>query len=138
MARGKVVSARLEGMDELERRLRRMVDGVQKEKLTQAAREGAEVLLEFQQALAPVGVTGRGKRNLAIEEDKTAANANRFDRSNWRVGPSGEGYYLIFHEIGTRFMAPSPFMRPALDSGRPHIIEAVRDSLRKQILKAVR
>ncbi len=41
--------------------------------------------------------------------------------------------YGIYHEMGTRKMAPRPFMRPAADEGGPEAVEAIAAVLRDEI-----
>lgn len=123
------VSVQVDGFGDLEKKLRRLPDAVRGRKLDSAARAGAEVLVEFMQAMAPRGDDGPPHAFQFIA-------ANRMDTRSpevvdYAVGPGGAGFYLTFHETGTLYLAPQPFMRPAKDAAEPHVIEAVADDLRR-------
>jgi len=126
------VRVSLDGAKDLEKKLRRLPDAIRGEKLNRAAEEGAEVLVEFMQALAPRGDDGPPHAFQFI-----AANLNREaarpERVQWDVGPAGAGFYLTFHELGTLYLAPQPFMRPALEAGESAIVDAVRDRLHREV-----
>lgn len=131
------IRSTLEGVDDLEKKLRRLPDAIRGKKLERAAGEGADVLVDFMQALAPRGDDGPPHAFQFI-----AANLNREagrpEQVQFDVGPAGAGFYLTFHETGTLYMAPSPFMRPALEAGESAVIDAVRDRLRREVLMMVR
>lgn len=124
-------TTRLEGTEELTRKLRRMTDEVRADKLMEATHPGADLLLREMRAKAPVR-TGRGRRNLDKAEVSARSSPSKAEID---VGPAGEGFYLIFSEIGTSRQPATPFMRPALDQSRGAIVTAVRKALAVGILK---
>lgn len=122
-----MITTTVEGFDELERKLRTMPDVLRGRRLQGAVEDGAEVLVEFMQALAPRG-EGNPHAYRFIAANLSGENRSP-DEAQYDVGPTGAGFYLTFHETGTIYMAPSPFMRPAMEAGRTAVIQAVRDHL---------
>jgi len=127
-------SAKVEGMDDLVKKLRVMPDRIQGRALMAAVEEGGEVAQEYAMALAP-----RGENNPHAFEfiaANVAASSPTFVQAD--VGPTGRGFYLTFHETGTRYMAPQPFMRQALESGESEILAAVAARLRRELRLGVK
>lgn len=54
------------------------------------------------------------------------------------IGPSQEGFYLLFHEIGTSKLPARPFLGPAAESEQRAAVEAMRQEARKIVLSAAR
>lgn len=125
------VRVSMEGMDSLEKKLRRLPDAVRAQKLDRSVSAGADVLVEFMQALAPRGSDGQPHAYQFIRAERT--EDSRPEHVDYAVGPTGAGFYLTFHETGTLHMAPSPFMRPAMEAGRSVILDAVADQLRREL-----
>lgn len=130
------VRVKLEGDKVLLKRLRVLPDAVQGRKLDRATQDGAEVLREFQQALAPRG-EGQPHAYEFIHANRVREEASP-TRSRYDVGPGGAGFYLTFHETGTLYLAPQPFMRPAMEAGESEILDAVRDRLLRELKLAAR
>lgn len=129
------VRVKLEGGKALEKKLRILPDAVRGKKLDRAVSDGADVLVDFMQALAPVG------DNVPHAFEFIAANQSRDqrpERAQYDVGPAGAGFYLTFHETGTLYLAPQPFMRPAAEAGETAVVDAVRDRLRRELFLTAR
>lgn len=135
MARAKV-AVDVEGLPELIRKLRTMPDELARKKLDRAVAAGAEVIREFQEALAP---RGEGIPH-AAEFIRAAPGSSRQGqfRRRYDVGPTGPGFYLTFHETGTLYLAAQPFMRPALEAGEGEALRAVAGELRRGVLTIAR
>jgi len=136
---GPKVRVKMEGLDLLAKRLRVLPDSIQGRKLGKATEDGAEILAEFMRALAP-----RGDGNphayefIVANQNVQAVRGNHATRSQYDVGPTGRGFYLTFHETGTLYLAPQPFMRPAAESSESEVVDTVRDSLARELKLAAR
>lgn len=132
--RGVTVTA--EGVEDLLRRLDVLPARLRDRYLDDAVRAGSETLVEFMRALAPRGdgPTHAYKFIEAHRDDRRS----RPEKAEYVVGPTGVGFYLTFHETGTRFMPASPFMVPAMVAGRDEIIADVRKSLSRSLRPGLR
>lgn len=113
MAR-KSVTLKIEGMKDLQRKLRRLGKKVFKE-IEGIVEDAAEILVTEAKARAPVD-TGRGRDSIHASKAFGARGKVTFD-----VGPSKDGFHLKFKEYGTRFQAKKPWLRPAADAAEPEV-----------------
>lgn len=121
----------LEGIGSLEKKLRRLPDAVRARKLDLAVADGADVLVEFMEALAPRGGEGPPHAYQFIAANR--ADRRTPERVQYDIGPGGAGFYLTFHETGTLYLAPQPFMRPAAEAGESAVLDTVADRLRREV-----
>lgn len=141
MARGDTTrrnafSMEMVGMDDLLRRLALLPDRLEGRYLREAVEAGSLVLVEFMKALAPRGAgPDHAYTHIASGLDRSKLGGGR--NIEFSVGPTGDGYYLSFHETGTSKMAPSPFMRPAVFLARDEVIETVASNLRRNLARAI-
>lgn len=115
---------KIEGLEELQRKLGRLPDAVSNPVLREAVADGAEIVRAEAETRAPVGPTGRLKRGMT-----TLVSAGTPEVAQARVGPSADAFYGMWVEKGTKKMAAQPFLRPALDSKRKQVVEAVKAKL---------
>lgn len=127
-----MASVRLEGMDDLLRKFRRLDAAVGGAHLLAAVDAGAELLEEGMRSLAPVR-TGRGAPRITRETAKSTPT-----RADVEVGPGLSGFWLTFQETGTIYHPAQPFMRPALDHLKGSIVDEIRDELRVRVLGVAR
>ena len=104
-----MANVRLEGMADLERKLKKLDRAVGGAHLLAAADAGAEILEDGMRSLAPVD-TGKGAAQITRDTVKSTPTRAEVD-----VGPGGSGFYLTFQETGTRDHPAPPCLRPALD-----------------------
>lgn len=116
------------GLKELERNARLLEDAIEDE-LPDAVDAGAEVIEEEARRRAP-RETGKGAEEIDREfreKDKTKAAV--------AVGPGGEGFWLLFQEVGTENHAAQPWLRPALDNKRDDAAAQFAKKMRLRIRK---
>lgn len=129
---GAKITVKIEGGKELQDALRRVSASVAGEHLTAAAKEGAEIVRAEASRRAPRR-TGKLAANIIAE-----VSLSQSDRAEISVGPSKEAFYGMFVELGTKHMAPRPYLRPAIDESRAEVERAVHEALRRRLLGAVR
>lgn len=115
----------LDGVDELDSKLRRLADRASGNIVKEAATAGAEVIAEEAQRLAPKDT---GLLSESIDEQPKRLQVGR---AQIDIGPSREAWYGQLLEKGTSKMPAKPFLRPAFDSQKEAAVAAVRDVLRK-------
>jgi HK97 gp10 family phage protein len=100
----------IEGLDELKETLQSLPRKVRTDVLRVAANKaGAIMREEIRYQIIARGLVDTGKLfdSITIHTQVTPEGVTA------RVG-TGKAFYGMFHEFGTRKMAPHPFMRPAL------------------------
>lgn len=150
-------TVKVEGLQELERRLRDFGPKVAANGLRSATYAGAKVFLNAARETAPVR-TGTLRAHLVTKRRRTPANLakysvvvkgakltysnTRLNRRLRRVGKKyqadGPAFYGKFLEFGTAKMAARPFMRPAFNNNTDAAIAAVAAGLRKAIDRAAK
>ena len=127
-----MASVRLEGMEDLERKFKKLDRAVGGAHLLAAADAGAALLEDGMRRLAPTD-TGKGAREITRDTVKSTPTRAEVD-----VGPGIKGFYLTFQETGTIDHPAQPFMRPALDQLEDSIVDEIRDELRARVLGVAR
>lgn len=131
-AKGGTTTVRMEGLEELDRKLRRLPAEASGAALLSAVMDGAEIVRETASTLAPrrTGTLADniGKQELATKKEKVEVG----------VGHTEEAWYGIFAEIGTSDSPAQPFLRPALDETRASVVAEISDALEAGILKLAR
>lgn len=151
-------SAKVDGLRELQQRLRALSEDMQKKIPAQATSAAAVIVKKAAIALAPKD-TGQLRSHIVIKRlppgERTAtsqhivtvkkikrkyANTKRNRQTN-RVGKtyqSDVAYYWRHLEFGTAKMAARPFMRPAFEQNKERAKDAIIDRIRKRIERAER
>ena len=130
-----MAKVRIEGMADLERKLKKLDRAVGGAHLLAAADAGAALLEEGMRSLAPVAPVGTkgGATKITRETAKSTPTRAEVD-----VGPGRAGFWLTFQETGTIDHPAQPFMRPALDQLENSIVDEIRDELRARVLGVAR
>lgn len=103
----------------LERQLRAMSRAGQRGTVRRAARRGARVIGMEARRLAPRSKGGpRHPQGHAYRTIKWQEVESWPDKAVFTIGPTGHGWYLMLHEVGTSRFAAQPHLRPALESQR--------------------
>lgn len=137
MARKRNVT-RLEGLDDLEKALKRLAVDTQGRHLREAAHAGAEVTRSVASQLAPRSVDGSHGREpgfLADHIEVEVQFTRTQDKALVHVGMHKDAFYGRFAEEGTQFSPAQPFMRPALDGTKDDVVDEIRDHLAALILR---
>jgi HK97 gp10 family phage protein len=119
----------LQGFDELTIALQRLGPASIKD-ARMAVVAGAEVIAESAKQLCPVLEHGTKERKPGELRDSIEAKAGRSDDpATTAVGLAGvfppAGWRAHFTEFGTRYAAPEPFLRPALDATRDDAVAEI-------------
>ncbi len=124
------LEVRLEGWEEVRKKLRKLPGKLAKKTIKVAQLRAAAALAQEVIARAPVGPTGRlsdsikhGLRRAKPGEVATKVTANIF--------------YARMVEYGTSKMSARPFMRPAFDAKKAEMIEIISKSLKADLEKEV-
>lgn len=127
-----MADVRIEGLKDLERKLKRMDPAVGGAHLLAAVDKGASVLEEGMRSLAPRD-TGKGAAMITSDTLKSTRT-----RAEVGVGPGKSGFHLTFQETGTVDHPAQPFMRPALEKLKDDIVDEIRDDLLHRVLGVAR
>lgn len=140
MAR-KYEKARIEGLEDLEAKIKRLSVDTQGVHLRAATLAGAEIVRDLASQLAPRSEDGSHghapgflSENIAAEVQFTRTQ----DKAMVHVAPTAAAFYGWFQETGTQFQAAQPYLRPALDTTKDDVIAEIRDQLLERILQIAR
>lgn len=148
---------KVNGLSELDRKLREFGPKVARNGLRAANYAGAKVFVEAAKASAPVR-TGTLKANIVAFHRSSPRNVAKHsvgvrnirrkfadtadNRRKRRVGKSyfvhGPAFYARFVEFGSSKMRAQPFLRPAFLTNVDTAIEAVRGRLEKAVFLAIK
>ena len=120
---------RLDGVEELERAVRRVSEAVQGRALEAAVAAGADVLVHGMETRAP---RQHGDLEMSIIKHPSKVTS---ERAVFDVGPAKLGFHGMFQELGTFDMAPQPFMRPTFDEDGDMAVKVVSNELRRGVLR---
>lgn len=121
---------KITGLDQLTRKLDKMVASVDGRKQGDTLGEAAQPFLERMQQLVPVLSGGlRDSLGIAVSDDGLTAQVGPIGKDAWRAH---------FVEFGTVKMAAQPFIRPAFDAGAGNVTAKVARQMRSDILKAAK
>ena len=128
----------IKGFKELDRLLQQLPSRVESRVLQAATQAGARVIAKEVKANAPVG---SGKQSPASKLYKRLSQnikvqALKNVRAKGRRGSrvfTGQAFWGLFLEFGTRYIAARPWFRPAIDRGVPGAIKKLKESLGRGI-----
>jgi len=100
--------------------------------LRQAAKQGAEIIVQEAKRRAPVD-TGTLRKSIRSKFGKRSS-----DSVTVEIGPSSKAYYGYFVEFGTSRMAAQPFLRPAIDEHKQRAAEETKQAMVEAVLGEVR
>lgn len=136
-----VVTVKVEGLKELDARLRSLGPRLARQGLRAAVNAGAQVIKKAAQGFAPV-LTGRLKRKAIYV--RRAKELSRIGSENYVVAvrtgrkqqkKDQDAYYWWFVEFGTKKMAAQPFLRPAFETKKNEAFQHIRSKLADWIAK---
>lgn len=129
----------LNGIEELEAKLRELDLRTQASALMGSLKESAEVTRLRAAELAPVGdpaVDPHAGRLKAHEGMATVPSQSNARTALVRVGPLLDAFYGLFDEIGTAHMVAQPFLEPAFDETKNEVLEKTAQAF-KAIVESI-
>lgn len=133
---------RIDGLDELRRKLLELPKELQRGPLRSAVSAGAKVIQDRAKELAAED-TGTLKRAIYRTRSRSASSAVqethivgvRYGRKFRRRGL--DAFYFPWIEFGTSKMAARPFLRPAFDTMKERAVEVLKQKLAAAIERTV-
>lgn len=134
---------KIEGLKELQDKLRTLAPNVARNGLRAAVSAAAADVRNEARALAPVD-TGEMRRDIQIKRERASTTFRAiysvFVRSGKKSRLAGKGrdvqkdsYYWRFVEFGTSKMAARPFLRPAFERTKQQAVEKIKAKLIERI-----
>jgi len=121
-------SVTVKGADDILQRLKEL--GAKAMPETQQAVAEAAKIIQDEAATRVRKRTGTLAQSITISESKRKVRKAPGEASVF-IGPSKEGYYGLFLELGTSKMPAYPFLVPALKASKARVKEAIARELRK-------
>lgn len=129
---------RIEGIEDLQKKLHRMDDKVRKKGLRRAIRKGAKPIRDAARAKAPRRVSKPPRKSGKPLHKTIVVRSARKRRGSKevsvRVGPTRDGAHAHLQELGTVHHGAQPFLRPAFDEQRGRATELIRQDLEQLII----
>jgi HK97 gp10 family phage protein len=116
---------KVEGLDALARALGQLPEAVGKRVQRQALKAGAVPIRDTATRLAPRS----DEAPHMADSIRTGAYTRNESEEAVEIGPTGEHFYGLFQELGTKHHAAQPFLRPAYDQHAAEALEIVRQHL---------
>lgn len=130
------MTMRVEGMDDIIAKVRRLINTTRPAVVTAALEAGGEVIAEEARRLVPVR-TGNLRESIGVATGGLNYSALSLSKAgiSVEIGPRQgrdephDGFYGHMVEFGTFKMAPQPFMRPAFDTTVDEAMQVVIEHL---------
>ena len=135
-----MVDMKVEGIDEIIKKIKTLDQKLQKKIVTGAVRDGAKPMIKEARRLVPVR-TGNLKKSIGVVKMKYPKGIN--SKYIWFViGPrktkSVDGFYGAMVEFGTKTAQPKPYLRLAYEAKGHEALEASKASLKKRFEREMR
>lgn len=128
-------SFRIEGLRELNERLKQLDQQVQKEALEKAVDAGAQIIAKDAARRAPRSDVPRRPADGHLADNIIISVRSKGKSANALVGPSKKHFWGLFLEYGTVRAPKRPFLRPAFDENIPRLIDEMKSVLREALEK---
>jgi HK97 gp10 family phage protein len=130
---------KFEGHKKLQENMNRLIDVVHKD-LEPAVLEAAEIVRAEAARRAPRSDDPSSDGHMA---DNIIARVRdtgiiRKGGVDVGIGPSKKHWYGLFAEIGTRFFAATPWLRPALDENEKKVTQTIGQRIRQRFVQVIR
>lgn len=138
LGRGKLfgsVGVRLEGNEQLERKLVQMAKRLSSQGLRIGLAKGGEVIRRTAEALAP-RASGGPTRSGGHGADRIVMEVTTKGQSNARaeIGAAKSAFWLNIQEVGSLYMPAQPWLAPAFDEERNEAIRVTVAQFRRLII----
>lgn len=137
--------SRIEGADIAAKLLKQLPQDISKRVIASSTRKGAKILLEEIKERAPEGDQSEYSQTKIKERQRYGSIKDNIKISTvYRAADTiilavhtGNAYWAMFREFGTRLMSKIPFIRPAFDSKKDQVIDVISTDLGKKIEREV-
>lgn len=126
------IDTKLEGQEELERKLAKMTESVGYDRMEKIMYESAEEVRDELKTAAPAGPTGNLARSPVAKKMPKSRSPVVIAGIDRKIAPHA---HLI--EFGTVKMAARPFFRPVWDRLRGKVNKEIADKARKSVESSV-
>lgn len=137
------MSMQIEGLRELEAKLRGMGPKLAKNGLRSAVAAGSRVVMAEAKRKVPVD-TGTLRRAIYMKQIREQSSSSKqtyyvgVRRGKSERKKNRDGYYFAFVEFGTAKMAAQPFLRPAFEAKKVDAVEVIKRRLAERVEKLAR
>lgn len=121
--------ATLEGIDQLDAKLKRLTLEVERKCLQRATKDGAEVIRAEMGRTAPK-LTGHLSERIIISVVASESNAYY---TLVRIGPARDAFYGQFDEFGTAHQTAEPFVHPSFENKKSEALEIAANNFREAV-----
>lgn len=133
----RMMTVTIEGVRTLRRQLEGMSRAAQRSTVRRAARAGARLVGMEARRRAPRSQRPRHPKGHAYRTIRWVEVDSWPDRAEFAIGPTGHGWYLILHEIGTSRFAAQPHLRPALEAVTGQAVDEMGVVFRDAIIERI-
>lgn len=129
-----MISAKVEGLSELSRRMKELEPKLRKSALRAAVSAGAQVIKKAAVSIVSVD-TGQTKRGIYATRSKRGSSPGVETfvvgvRTGAKYAEKGTAAAFWWHlEFGTQHMPAKPFLRPAFENKKMEAVEAMKQKL---------
>jgi len=130
---------KVEGLAELEKRMRELEPKLAKAALRSAVNAGSQVIKKEAKALAPVNTGRLARKAIYVARSRGESHSHR---ETYKVGvrlgrkeaqKGMDAFYWWYLEYGTKFISARPFMRPAFEKKKNEAFEAIKKKLKEKL-----
>ncbi len=125
------ISIQIQGLPELQKKFSALSAKAQRGDLRKALRAATRPVIKDARIRVPVA-SGLLKKQIkaSVSVKRTFAQA--------RIGFGSKAFYGMFIELGSRFIAARPFLRPAFDAKKTEVVETFNKKLTAELLKVAK
>ncbi len=137
-----MAEVKIQGLDEVRRRLKALPKNMRNRELGKALRSGGRMIRNDAKSRVPT-LTGLVLKNIVMRTS-SGRRAGRNADVKVRIGVASDrsgrdsgtdAFYWIFQEFGTSKMPAHPFLRPAFESNKNEALNAITQSLKKGLIR---
>ena len=126
---------KIEGLRELNRALRTLPGVTANRVVPSAGRRSGNIFRKsWREAIDRAGLVDTGAARKAIK----VRTRQKGGTETIVTVHSGNAFYLMFHEFGTRFLAPNPTARTAYKNEKDHVVKAAGEFIFDGVEKETR
>jgi len=133
------VRMEIQGLAELERKMRQLGPKLAKNALRSAVNAGAQIIKKEAQARAPVHTGKLKKKAIYVTRSREESTATkqaykvgvRMGRKEQKKGR--DAFYWWYLEFGTKFVKKMPFLAPAFEAKKLQALDRIKQKLKQKL-----